>query len=225
VDSDKHVIICGTKDDLIENEPSESCRIEQEKRELQDFLQKFSFVISCFHCSAKSNDAEKVFYHSEISVLYPTSPIFDTSNSTFTNEAILCFLRIFRTFDMDQDGLLNNSELSLVHKKCFEDANDELNLNDINALKKQIENYSSHRNNHNHVTPEFIKKDSITFDGFLAMMAIFIEAYKPQIPWIMLEKFGYDEKLHLMVHTYLLYYIVNDDAILSCLIIELYFTS
>lgn len=112
------VLLCGTKTDL---PPGNSKDLEDEVRELNELFATFPMIVSSFKCSAKSLDSqvESVFYHAELAVNYPISPLYDIYQSTFTGQALVCFLRVFRIFDRDSDGVLNDSEFRSMHGKCF----------------------------------------------------------------------------------------------------------
>lgn len=44
-----------------------------------------------------------------------------------------------------------------------------------------------------------IYDQGLTFQGFLALLAIFIESDQPQVPWCLLTAVGYDHNLKLKV--------------------------
>lgn len=78
---------------------------------------------------------------------------------------------------------------------CFDNKAEELTPADRDALKKQIREFCDR----NTINAEGIKNNMITFDGFLAMLAIFIENNQFQVPWTMLWKCGYTDDLSLQV--------------------------
>ena len=82
-----------------------------------------------------------------------------------------------------------------MQSTCFDSSTEKLTQVDRNALKKQIDLYC----NREGIRVQVIKNNMITFDGFLAMLAIFIENSQFQIPWTILTKCGYNEDLSLQV--------------------------
>jgi Ras family protein T1 len=229
------------------------CSIEIEKSYLKEILNNYSIVVSCFRTSTKQsinnnnnnsnstnnisinnnhtnnnnfNDIDNIFFHAENSILYPISLLYNISNSTFTDIAIYCLLRIFRCFNYKCDGLLHDDELNNIQKHCFND--DAFSTEQINELKikikKQGELYLNNienkrnisyknnntSNNNNNTTDiqtlkniQLLKNNLITFDGFLALMGNFLENSQPQIVWIILRKCGYDENLTLHVSLFI----------------------
>ncbi len=83
------------------------------RQQIITLLQRFKFVRQCIKCSAKNLlNVDEVFRKSQQSVLYPINPLFDLNAGKLTPACIRAFTRVFRIFDADGDGLLNDAELN-----------------------------------------------------------------------------------------------------------------
>jgi len=212
------VILCGTKSDLLSpssssvehnnNNNNNNKILEEERNQLQELLASFPIIVSSFKCCAKALDGsiESVFHHAELAVSHPIGPIYDINQSTFTGHALLCFLRVFRIFDRDTDGLLNDGEFRSMHGKCFYDTDDdidELSDEELQALKKEVISFNHDRcydnNTKRNSNIVSIRNNSFTFDGFLAMMALYLDKSKPQVPWMILKSCGYTDNISLVL--------------------------
>lgn len=83
------------------------------RQQIITLLQRFKFVRQCIKCSAKNLlNVDEVFRKSQQSVLYPINPLFDLNAGKLTSACTRAFTRVFRIFDADGDGLLNDAELN-----------------------------------------------------------------------------------------------------------------
>ena len=151
----KAVIVVGNKTDLVGSDE------EVEKMRMKKILKDFPFVVACYRCSAKLGDVDQIFYESELAVTFPIGPLFDTSRSEFTSACKVAFLRIFRCFDLDQDGLLSDKELNSLQQQSF---GIPLKDEEVTALKQEIA--KSVRGG--------MMNESITFKGLMGIMRLFI---------------------------------------------------
>ena len=182
--TNKPVVIVGTKIDLLGD--SEENRVHEESEILRSILRKFPFVLACCRASAKLLNVDSVFYHGELVVTFPLGPLFDVSLSEFTPSCKRAFLRIFRVYDCDRDGLLSDHELCTLQQSCFDVT---LRDEDVTAVKKQIAKS----------TPGGLRNNRTTFEGLMGIMSIFVERSQPQIPWTILRRNGYDDFLNLTI--------------------------
>ena len=155
----KAVIVVGNKTDLVSSE--DVLKLETEKMRMKKILKDFPFVVACYRCSAKLVDVDQIFYESELAVTFPIGPLFDTSRSEFTSACKVAFLRIFRCFDLNQDGLLSDEELNSLQQQSF---GIPLKDEEVTALKQEIA--KSVRGG--------MMNESITFKGLMGIMRLFI---------------------------------------------------
>ena len=155
----KAVIVVGNKTDLVSSD--DVLKLEVEKMRMKKILKDFPFVVACYRCSAKLVDVDQIFYESELAVTFPIGPLFDTSRSEFTSACKVAFLRIFRCFDLNQDGLLSDEELNSLQQQSF---GIPLKDEEVIALKQEIS--KSVRGG--------MMNESITFKGLMGIMRLFI---------------------------------------------------
>eukprot|EP00601_Ochromonadales_sp_CCMP2298_P020292 CAMPEP_0173324208 /NCGR_PEP_ID=MMETSP1143-20121109/30931_1 /TAXON_ID=483371 /ORGANISM="non described non described, Strain CCMP2298" /LENGTH=750 /DNA_ID=CAMNT_0014268231 /DNA_START=156 /DNA_END=2408 /DNA_ORIENTATION=+ len=175
----KPVILVGTKTDLLVE--------EQDTQQLNGLLLAFPFVMNCWHCSAVNiQNLENVFFLAELFVNFPLSFILDVTEEEFTPAARRAFLRIFRIFDLDGDGLLNDAELADTQLRCFDDL---INADELMALKRQIALKDAGG----------VQGDCVTFEGFVGLIKLNLIAHQYQVPWLILRRFDYDDSLNIMI--------------------------
>jgi Ras family protein T1 len=141
-------------------------------------------IESCVQCSAKNlKNVPEVFYYAQKSVLYPTSPVYDTDAKQLTPLGAKCFTRIFKLCDGDNDGLLSDNELNEFQLKCF---GIKLNAAALQEVKMLL---SEGRDN--------LANNWITLSGFLCLQALFFKKGRHETSWTVLKKFGYDKNLSI----------------------------
>lgn len=155
----KAVIVVGNKTDLLADH--DDMQLEIEKLRMKKILKDFPFVVACYRCSAKHVDVDQIFYESELAVTFPVGPLFDTTRSEFTAACKIAFLRIFRCFDLNQDGLISDEELNCLQLQSF---GVPLKDEEVAALKQEIS--KSVRGG--------MSDESITFKGLMGIMRLFI---------------------------------------------------
>lgn len=85
---------------------------------------------------------------------------------------------------MDGDGLLDDYEVTIFQKKCFDSP---LQLQVLDEVKSVIaQNVAGG-----------IENDCITIKGFIFLHCLFIQRGRNETTWTVLRKFGYDESLEL----------------------------
>ena len=179
------VIVVGTKTDLLGESMIEDIRRSDEKERLSALFHEFDPMVKfCDRCSAKLLHVDNVFYHGELVVAFPIEPLYNKKLSTYTSEGIKALKRIFRIVDVDKDALLSNDELNQLEILCF---NHTFRDQEIEMIKRHL-----HHNVHNS-----FEDGKLTIDGFFGFMYLFIDRSLPQIPWAVLERYGYDDEITL----------------------------
>lgn len=95
-----------------------------------------------------------------------------------------CLTRIFKICDIDGDNLLNDYELNLFQRRCF---NTPLQPQILDEVKAVIEKNAK----------DSIHNESVTLKGFLFMHCLFIQRGRSETTWAVLRRFGYNEKLEI----------------------------
>lgn len=180
------VIVVGTKIDLLgESMGTEDIRRSDERNRLASLFHEFDSIIRlCDRCSAKLLNVDNVFYHGELVVAFPIEPLYNQKLCKYTPEFSKALRRIFRIIDLDKDGLLSDHELNQLEITCF---NHILRDQEMEMIKRRMY----------HTSPSSFEHGKLTPDGFFGMMHLFIDRSFPQIPWAILERFGYNDKLCL----------------------------
>lgn len=136
-------------------------------------------------CSAKTLDeVPEVFGNAQKLVLYPVWPLYDTATRDFTPKLRRVLGRIFRVFDADHDGLLNDGELNALQERCFRST---LHQEDLEEVKKIVAKN----------VPGGVRQGAITPDGLQGIVRLFIEQMQVDMPWTMLRTLGYNDELEL----------------------------
>lgn len=121
-------------------------------------------------CSAKNylKLIDLVFCAQRV-VLFPINPIYDTQDQKLTPAFVWALKRIFWIADQDNDGYLNDKELSDLQKEVFKG---NLNKNHIEGLKELLwvkcPEYKEDR----------YSDSGITFEAFKALQLVFIHKLK-----------------------------------------------
>lgn len=180
----RFVILCGSKTDLslsISNK-------ERNEKLLHGIMQNYPFIISYSHqytATAKDdiNDVNHIFYDAETSILFPVHHMYDLAERSFTPKTILCFYRVFRVFDCDFNGVLDEDEFKRMQHYCFisstskydSDDNEEdengLISQDFNAIKRQI------LLNDQYNASECIQNEGIIYRCALSHLSVFVTCF------------------------------------------------
>lgn len=170
----KPVILVGNKIDLIDYSVIDN---------IWDIAEEYPEVDRCIECSAKSLvNVSEMFYNAQKAVLHPINPIYSIEEQELTENCKKALTRIFKICDLDGDGLLDDYEVTMFQKKCFDSP---LHLQVLDEVKSVIaQNIAGG-----------IENDCITVKGFIFLHCLFIQRGRNETTWTVLRKFGYDESL------------------------------
>ena len=168
------VILVGNKTDLIS---------DSKIYEAMPIMNEFAEIETCIECSSKTlNNVSEMFYFAQKAVLHPTWPLYSPQDGYLKPESKIALTRIFKLCDTDNDGVLNNAELSHFQKLCFNTPLASQALQDVkNVVKKNC--------------PDGVINDCLTLDGFLYLHLLFIQRGRHETTWAVLRKFGYNDFL------------------------------
>ena len=168
------VILVGNKSDLIS---------DTKIYEAMPIMNEFPEIETCIECSSKTlNNVSEMFYFAQKAVLHPTWPLYSPQDGYLKPESKIALSRIFKLCDTDNDGVLNNGELSNFQKICFNTPLAAQALQDVkNIVKKNC--------------PDGVVDDCLTLDGFLYLHLLFIQRGRHETTWAVLRKFGYNDFL------------------------------
>lgn len=170
------VILVGNKVDLADYPMLES---------ILPIMNDFSEVETCVECSARTlKNISEVFYYAQKAVLHPTAPVYNPEEKELTSAAKKALTRIFKICDLDNDSLLNDTEVNAFQQKCFNAPLHPQALEDVKAI------VSRH-------TTDGIINNGIALKGFLFLHTLFIQKGRHETTWTVLRKFGYDDNLQL----------------------------
>ncbi|KAL9914241.1 mitochondrial Rho GTPase isoform X3 [Glossina fuscipes] len=172
----KPVVLVGNKVDLVDYSTINT---------VLGIMERFSEVESCVECSAKTlHNISEMFYYAQKAVLHPTSPLYIMEEQDLTPACKKSLVRIFKICDIDGDNLLNDYELNLFQRRCFNTPLQPQILDEVKAvIQKNI--------------PEGIYNDSVTLKGFLFLHCLFIQRGRNETTWAVLRRFGYNEQLEM----------------------------
>ncbi|XP_044596370.1 mitochondrial Rho GTPase isoform X2 [Cotesia glomerata] len=170
------VVLVGNKIDLVDYSNIEAYHA---------IMKKFSEVESCIECSAKTlQNISEMFYYAQKAVLHPTTPLYNDSTQELTEECKVALQRIFKIYDFDNDGLLNDMELNAFQQSCFNTPLQPQVLEDVKAvLSKNISDGTCN--------------GCVTMKGFMYLQCLFIQRGRNETTWAALRKFGYDNELQM----------------------------
>ncbi|XP_067632148.1 mitochondrial Rho GTPase isoform X4 [Eurosta solidaginis] len=172
----KPIVLVGNKVDLIEYSTIDS---------VLTIMEDFPEVESCVECSAKTlHNISEMFYYAQKAVLHPTSPLYIMEEQDLTPSCKKSLVRIFKICDIDGDNLLNDYELNLFQRRCFNTPLQPQILDEVKAvIQKNI--------------PDGIYHDAVTLKGFLFLHCLFIQRGRNETTWAVLRRFGYNEQLEM----------------------------
>lgn len=141
-------------------------------------------------CSAKAYlKLIDVVFWAQRAVLFPIAPLQDPITKELKPDFEKALLRIFRICDKDFNGYLDDWEMGDLQAGVF---NGELLPIHINGLKEfLLQEWDNDK---------FTKEDSakgLNFEAFKCLQTIFIKKMKLQTTWLILEHYGYNEKLRI----------------------------
>lgn len=202
------VIIAGNKMDLQSACVSAPASTENQlsirsRQEIIALLQRFMFVRQCIKCSAKNLlNIDEVFKKAQQAVLYPIAPLYDLNTGWLTAACTRALSRIFRIFDKDSDGLLNDAELNSFQQEVWGVT---LMERDVSSWKKVVvehDLFCRSTAEGGDVGPRsnpVLSEGKFTLQGFLTIFDVFISQNRLEVPWKCLRCFGYDDELNLTI--------------------------
>ena len=148
-------------------------------------------------CGSHMFVAPQVFFMGQSLVLYPMFPLIDVTCNSLQPLCVQALTRMFRVFDVDNDGLLSDSELNAFQNSCFGVS---LLPEDVAGLKKIIakggsgmlssgEGGSVESGDLNAMSAQVLTEDEeegtregmFTLKGFLSIIKMFIEKNQLQV--------------------------------------------
>lgn len=184
----KQIIVFGNKCDLFIDDDE----IREEHLRLKSIFKEKRLSLLGIICSAKQLDKiDDAFYKAVMVCLCPLQPLYDPLESEFTPASRRAFLRIFRMFDVDDDNLLNDDEITQLQNHCF--SADFFGPSDLKHLKRSISANAS-------PGCQLLRDNCVTFDGLLSVVENALKKDDYLMPWAMLTMCNYDIDLNLEVH-------------------------
>ncbi|XP_053662201.1 mitochondrial Rho GTPase [Anopheles marshallii] len=170
----KPVVLVGNKIDLVDYSTIDH---------VLSIMEDYPEVESCVECSAKTlHNISEMFYYAQKAVLHPTAPLYIMEDQDLTEACKKALVRIFKVCDIDGDGLLNDYELNHFQRRCFNAPLQPQVLDEVKAVLMKN-------------TPDGIRDDSVTLNGFLFLHCLFIQRGRNETTWAVLRRFGYNENL------------------------------
>ncbi|XP_022215201.1 mitochondrial Rho GTPase isoform X3 [Drosophila obscura] len=172
----KPIVLVGNKIDLIDYSTMDS---------VLAIMEDFPEIESCVECSAKTlHNISEMFYYAQKAVLHPTSPLYMMEDQELTPACKKSLVRIFKICDIDGDNLLNDYELNLFQRRCFNTPLQPQILDEVKAvIQKNV--------------PDGIYNDAVTLKGFLFLHCLFIQRGRNETTWAVLRRFGYNDQLEM----------------------------
>jgi len=148
-------------------------------------MNDYEEIETCVECSARNlKNISEVFYFAQKAVLHPSAPLWNYHDKDLTENCKRALLRIFKVCDLDNDGIMSDSELARFQRRCF---NMDLEPGTLDSLKAVVVKNS----------PSGIQGDGLTSKGFLTLNSLFIQRGRHETTWTILRKFGYCDDLSL----------------------------
>nr|CAD7427095.1 unnamed protein product [Timema monikensis] len=123
------VILVGNKVDLVDFSTIEA---------VFEIMEDFPEIESCVECSAKTlKNISEMFYYAQKAVLHPTLPLYVMEQQDLTEGCKKALVRIFKICDVDNDDLLNDTELNAFQRRCFNAPLQPQVLEDVKAVLKK----------------------------------------------------------------------------------------
>ncbi|XP_017848010.1 mitochondrial Rho GTPase isoform X3 [Drosophila busckii] len=172
----KPIVLVGNKIDTIDYSTIDS---------VLAIMEDYPEIESCVECSAKTlHNISEMFYYAQKAVLHPTSPLYIMEDQDLTPACKKSLVRIFKICDIDSDNLLNDYELNLFQRRCFNTPLQPQILDEVKAvIQKNV--------------PDGIYNDAVTLKGFLFLHCLFIQRGRNETTWAVLRRFGYNDQLEM----------------------------
>lgn len=170
------VILVGNKTDMLDFSTMET---------MMPIMNDFAEVETCVECSARTlNNISEMFYYAQKAVLHPTAAVYNPEEKELTPQCKKALTRIFKICDLDNDSILNDDEVHLFQRKCFNAPLPPQALEDVKSIVK--------RN-----IADGIIDNGITLKGFLFLQTLFIQRGRHETTWTVLRSFGYDDGVQI----------------------------
>ncbi|TRY56363.1 hypothetical protein DNTS_034964 [Danionella cerebrum] len=136
-------------------------------------MNKYTEIETCVECSAKNlKNISELFYYAQKAVLHPTGPLYCPEKKEMRTACVRALTRIFKVSDLDNDGILNDLELTFFQKVCFNTPLAPQALEDVkNVVRKNV--------------TDGVLDNGLTLKG------------RHETTWAVLRRFGYDDDLEL----------------------------
>uniref|UniRef100_A0A8C9VEZ4 Ras homolog family member T1a n=1 Tax=Scleropages formosus TaxID=113540 RepID=A0A8C9VEZ4_SCLFO len=170
------LILVGNKSDLVEHSSMET---------ILPIMNQYSEIETCVECSAKNlKNISELFYYAQKAVLHPTGPLYCPEEKEMMPACVKALTCIFKVSDMDNDGILNDTELNLFQRTCFNTPLAPQALEDVkNVVRRNM--------------ADGVQDNGLTLKGFLFLHTLFIQRGRHETTWTVLRRFGYDDDLEL----------------------------
>ncbi|GKZ00733.1 hypothetical protein MPSEU_001025200 [Mayamaea pseudoterrestris] len=169
---------------------SDEQALAHRRQQLVTLMQRFPFVRQCIKVSAKHLlRVDDVFMRAQQAVLYPfTPPLYNLKTGTLSEPCKRALTRIFRIYDQDFDGLLNDTELNNFQRDTY---NVGVFARDFAAWKKVVTTTEP--------DVEGVVDNAFTVQGFCTIFDVFFLQNRLDVVWEALRHFNYDDDLHLHI--------------------------
>jgi Ras family protein T1 len=170
------VVVCCNKSDL---------QPDGKPEEMEPIMNEFKEINECIRASAKESfNVVEAFWLCQRAVVHPIAPLFDYKTGQLKALCVAALRRIFLLSDKDQDGLLNDEEMTRLQERCFGKAMLPGGLDEIKAfIAKEV--------------PGADYTQGINLDGFLRMNKIYVSHGRHETIWGILRRFRYSDSLSL----------------------------
>lgn len=133
------------------------------------------------------------FYLCQRAITHPIAPLFDARVGELKPLTVSALKRIFALSDKDQDGYLNDEELSILQKRSFGKA---INVQELDFIKQTLLNLSSpHQEYENYSL--YVTGKGLTRDGFFVLNKLYSEKGRHETTWGILRAFHYTDSLSI----------------------------
>lgn len=139
-------------------------------------MNDYEEIETCVECSARNlKNISEVFYFAQKAVLHPSAPLWNYHDKDLTENCKRALLRIFKVCDLDNDGIMSDTELARFQRRCF---NMDLEPGTLDSLKAVVM-----KNN-----AEGIQAEGLSSKGFLTLNSLFIQRGRHETTWTILRK-------------------------------------
>ncbi|KAL3172404.1 hypothetical protein MRX96_043320 [Rhipicephalus microplus] len=171
------VVLVGNKADLVEYSSLEM---------VVPIMSQYQEVETCVECSAKTfKNISELFYYAQKAVLHPTGPLYVPQERDLTERCKAALTRIFHICDIDNDGVLNDRELNVFQRKCFNTPLEAKALHDLKAIVGQESGGRCGEQRDSHC------------QGSCSCTRCSFQRGRHETTWTVLRRFGYDDHLVL----------------------------